>query len=228
MALAFPKQKRQFPWILVGSLLLVFGVIGTAGWYGYKWYAYGEALPIDIPVLAASSEPKPDDSEVGAMQVMSHSVAAGEPRYLKIPGLGIEKARVFSADVDSTGFVKSPINKHDVSWFNKSALPGADGVSLLSGYGANDAEDSIFSKLGSIAPGSIIEIELGNGDVVKYKVIDVLNLSLEDMQDSGVDRLTESAQAGKNGLNLTTRDGVWVPRYEQYSNRIIVRAVVVE
>ena len=228
MALAFPKQKRQFPWTLIGSLLLVFGVIGTAGWHGYKWYAYGEALPIDIPVLAASSEPKPDDSEIGAMQVLSHTVAAGEPRFLKISGLGIEKARIFSADLDSTGFVKSPINKHDVSWFNKSTLPGAGGVSLLSGHGDTDAEDSIFSKLASVAPGSIIDVELGNGDIVKYQVKDILNLSLEEMQDSGVDKLTEAAEAGKNGLNLTTRDGVWVPRYEQYSSRIIVRSVMVE
>lgn len=227
MALAVPKQKRQFPWILVLVLLSFLGLVGTASWYGYRWYAYGESLPVDIPALASSSSPKPDGTEIGAMQIASHSVAPSEPRYLKISKLGIEKARVFSADLDSTGFVKSPLNKQDVSWFNESAAPGVGGVTLFSGHGAKDAEGSIFSKLDSISTDAVIEIELGSGDVVRYQVKEILNPTLEELQENQ-SLLTDSAVPGKDGLNLTTRDGVWVPRLDQYSHRIIVRAVLAE
>ena len=76
--------------------------------------------------------------------------------------------------------------------------------------------------------GDSIEIERGDGKIYRYEVRENQSMPLDEVNSSGMKMMMQSAETGKEALNLITCDGVWVPRLEQFDRRIMLRAVLVE
>ena len=211
-------------WIILSVLLLILLV---SCWYTYRWYMHGDDLPIDLPVFVMA-DPTVDESEVTGTLVDEHVVPALQPRYISIPSIGVERTRTFAMGVDANNLLASPANISDAAWYDQSNTPGSGGVVLMNAHNGGITRNGVFSKLGTLKAGEIIEIERGDGEKFRYEVRENQSMHLDDVNPKGMRLMLQSAETGREALNLITCDGKWVPRLGQFDRRIMLRAVLVE
>lgn len=220
------QQKEFHPGRWIASLI-VLALLAAAAWFGYRYYTTGEQPP--LPIAFATANPEVDESTVTIDQKDEHNVAAEQPRYISIQSLGIEKARVLGMGIKSNGELDTPRNIHDAGWYEKSATPGSGSSALLlDGHNGGPTKGGIFEKLPSIKLGDRIVIERGDGQKFTYEVKENKTVSLKELNDGGMRRMSESASDIKEGLNLISCTGNWVPAQQTYDQRVTVRAVAVE
>lgn len=216
-------------WHIVRTLLwgLVVLLIGLSLWFGYRYFTKGD-LPPGVSVSALQADPSVDETDVTAKQISEYRVAADEPRYISIPALSVTNTRILSVGVDSNNQLQSPANINDTAWYNKSGKPGQGyGAVLIDGHNGGVTKDGIFAKLKDLKTGDEIIIERGDGKSFTYKVVENQSMAIEDVNKTGMKMMGQSAEQGKEGLNLITCDGKWVPRIKQFDRRIMLRAVAV-
>ncbi len=219
------QHKRDFHILRWVTVVLVFAMGALLLYFGYRWYMTGEQPPIALPAIA-SADPGVDETPVTDKQIAAHKVGTYEPRYLSIPKLGITKTRIMQVGITSNGLLDVPDNINDVAWYTKSMTPGTGtGAVLIDGHNGGISRDGVFARLKSLVKGDEIVIERGDGKLYTYQVYDNISTTLEEVNKSGMRRMMYSADSSKEGLNLITCDGNWVPRYKQFDRRILLRAV---
>lgn len=195
--------------------------------YGLRWYNTGEIGPFPLPVAAVGLSV--DETDITAAQRAKFSPEAAEPRYLSIPVIGLEQARILGVDVDKNRMLKLPGNINDVGWYSKSAQPGSGtGAVLLNGRSAGPTRPGAFAKAESLQQGDVISLERGDGEVLNYEVYDVRMMSVEQASKSGMKEMMLSAEPATEGLSLVVTAGNWVPKLQEYDRRIMVRALAID
>ncbi|CAN5421011.1 hypothetical protein BH10PAT4_BH10PAT4_0390 [soil metagenome] len=213
-------ERHAGRWV---ALIVFVCILALAGWVAYKWYTSGD-LPVAIPVASANSGV--DEVDVSYDDVNTYTVPDQHPRYISIPSLNLGKTRVYSVGLDVSNLVEASANVHDTSWYDKSATPGDGGVVVMNGHNKGINKNGAFYNLSRLSSGDSITIERGDGEVFTYKVAETQTLTLDDLNNDGLARIGKSAVVGKEGLNLITFDGKWVPRLGTFDQRTIVRAVI--
>lgn len=219
-------RKREFPFKVTIFLFFVCLTIATVGWYYYRWYTTGETPPV---VQAKGGDPRIAEKPVTKQEIADHTVPATNPRYISIPSLDISNTRVFSVGVTRNGQLDVPKNIDDAAWYDKSATPGTGyGAVLLDGHNGGISRNGVFAKLSTLQQGDLIKIERGDGDIFTYEVAESQSMSLDEVNKTGMQMMMKSADEDKEGLNIITCDGKWVPRLQQFDRRIMLRAVRVD
>lgn len=222
------KHKRQlhiFAWVF---WILVIGTLIAAAWFAYRYFDTGE-LPSFVTAKALQADPNVDETVVTKKQVNEHTVPKDQPRYISIPALRIDKTRVFAVGTTKNNQLEAPKNIADAAWYRKSALPGASyGAVLINAHNGGATRDGVFAKLGTLGVNAQIMVERGDGKVFTYKVVENKSMPLEEVNKTGMKMMMQSADETKEGLNLITCDGKWVPKYQQFDRRIMLRAVRVQ
>jgi sortase (surface protein transpeptidase) len=216
----FKPERHPGRWILLIILILL---LAAAAWYGYKWYTTGE-LPISIAVAKANSSV--DESDVSYDDIKNYTVDDQHPRYISIPSLQTEKARIYAVGLDANNMIKAPANIHDVSWYDKSGTPGEGGVILMNGHNEGINKNGAFHGLDKLVKGDKITLERGDGEVIDYLVVENNTLTLDEISGDGIAILGKSVNPGTEGLNIITFDGKWVPRLGTFDHRTIIRAII--
>lgn len=205
-------------------LVVMVALVATVGWYGYRYYTTGEQLP--VPVSFTAVNPELDESTVTDAKKDAHTVAPQLPRYLSIPSLGIEKARVLGVGVKDNGELDTPRNIHDVGWYEKSATPGSGSSALLlDGHNGGPTKGGVFERLPELKKGDTITLERGDGQRFTYEVKENITMDVNELNSGGMKRMSESASDTAEGLNLISCTGNWVPAQQTYDKRVTVRAV---
>jgi LPXTG-site transpeptidase (sortase) family protein len=166
-----------------------------------------------------------DETTPSDDQVAEYQVAPSKPRYLSIPSLGIKNARVREVGVQSDGRLGTPVNIFDTAWYNKSSLPGGGGAVLIDGHNGGPTLDGVFKHLDSLAEGSTITLERGDGALFNYRVVEKKVMNVAET-DAYMAAMLTSAEAGKEGLNLITCTGNWIRSDQTYDKRVTIRAVL--
>ena len=218
------RPGRWWQWVISGILILLLVV---SSWYAYRWYMYGDDLPVNLPVFV-TADPNVDESEVTKKQVDEHTVSSLQPRYVSIPTIGVSQTRTFAMGVTASNILASPVNISDAAWYDKSDTPGSGGVILINAHNGGIRRDGVFSKLGTLEVGDIIEVERGDGEKFRYEVRENQSMHLDEVNNGGMRMMMTSAEEGKEALNLITCDGKWVPRLGQFDRRIMLSAVLVD
>lgn len=223
------KYKRRVVSVH-GILIVAFLALGVLSlYYGYRWYTTGEQPPIPIPVSVAAAYPSVSTQEVTADQKTNYSVPALHPKFLSVPALGIDRARIFPAGTTETGELDTPDNIYDVAWFTRSVSPGqGSGAVLLDGHNGGFAKDGVFAKLDTLPNGSQMTIERGDGKQFTYEVVENRNMPLNEVNKTGMKEMMYSAQPDKEGLNIITCAGRYIPKDKLFDHRIMLRAVRVK
>lgn len=210
-----PKPKRQ---ILKHKkkilLLLVIGVLAFVAVLGYLLTTKEE--PVKSEAIITYSTDKPDESKANADNYAWNG-APDEPKKIRISNLSID-AFVQKAGVDQDKRIAVPTNVHLASWFADSQKPGQNGLSIIAGHVSGPTVDGVFKKLGSLEKGSKFEIELGNGDIKKYKVI--AKKQLKEAESASF--LFSQDPKVKSQVNLITCGGNFNKEIDQYEDRIIL------
>ncbi len=210
-----------------GALLLCIGLVAVIGWFAYRYYTTGQQPP--IPIALATPNQNVDESEVSLRDTQNHSVEPTQPRYISIPSLSINKARVMQVGVAPTGELDTPPNIHDVGWYKESATPGSmAGALLLDGHNGGPTKGGVFERLGDLSEGDIISIERGDGEVFLYEVVENEVLTLDDLNNGGMKRMSESVDDTDEGLNIISCTGNWIPAQNTFDQRVTIRAVATQ
>lgn len=221
-------HKRDFHIVKLLFWLCFLGALIASLWFAYGYFTKGD-LPPFVAVKALQADPRVDETPISEEQVSQHVVPKDNPRYISIPSLGVEDARVMSVGVTANNLLDAPKNISDVAWYDKSAKPGAGySAVLINGHNGGITRNGVFANLGSLEMGTEIIIERGDGEEFTYQVVENKSMSLKEVNSTGMKMMMESADETKEGLNLITCDGKWVPQYQQFDRRIMLRAVRVD
>ena len=221
-----PQKESSLLTTILWLVALAFIVL--CGWFGYRYYALGEQPPVPIP-MAAVAQPDVIEEQVPDDEKSQHLVSASYPRFLSIESLAIDRSRIFPVGVvEQTGELDTPPNIHDTGWFEESALPGDGlGAMLMDGHNGGPTQDGVFKQLPDLQIGAEIVIERGDGQKFTYRTESVEVVSLEELNDGGMNELANSINADAQGLNIISCTGNWVPAMQTYDKRVVVRAALV-
>ena len=194
--------------VVVGALLLLAGAFWPAPNQVSSSPAAVAAVADPAPaprVTAASSTPRPGTAPVG----------------LRIPALGVD-VPVLPVGVDrDSGGMAIPEDVATVGWYRYGSGPGAAaGSAVLSGH-VDDREQGYgaFHKLGDLAPGDPVTVDLADGGVVAYRVEAVSRFPKTDLPVGEV-----FARDGAPRLTLVTCGGQFDYGAHGYTENVVVVA----
>ncbi len=222
------SRKRK-----IFTIILVISWLSFAGFSAY--YIYTHFIDVKPEVITRVDpngvEIKVDERPVTVQAKQEWTVPASHPRYISIPKLGIENARIVQLGIiKKTGQLDAPVSIHDAGWYNGSALPGKGGAMLMDGHNGGPNFGGIFEKLRDLKNGDEIIIERGDGKKLTYVVKDNRDMNVKDINDPankwGMATMTNSIEAGKEGLNIITCVGQWDERSQTFNERTMLRAVI--
>lgn len=217
------KLRAQLPKILICLAALV--LLAGAGVAYYQWCSNKTVrLQASKQQYAANhgqatgSNPSTVGPSWDALE--SYQVPADQPRYLRIPSIGVT-ARVYPVGLTSTGAIGSPTNVYDTAWYTGSAKPGQKGATFIDGHVSSWTTKGVFYNLKNLRPGDHLQITLGNGDNINYKVV-----SKKYYPSGKVDMKQVLAPIDplKSGLNLMTCAGQVEPGTSQFDQRVAIFA----
>lgn len=145
-----------------------------------------------------------------------------DPRYIRIPALGVI-SRVKALGVDaSTGTIDAPHNIHDTGWYSESVKPGSGpGTSLLMGHVSGWTAPGVFKKIDTLQEGEMILVENGVGRTFTYRVYKTEKMHVDTIDMNNV---LATEKAGEHDIKLMTCSGNFNSETEQYDSRTIVSA----
>ena len=141
------------------------------------------------------------------------------PSRLIIPSIGVD-AHIQSVGLfwNGDGTMSIPTNFTDVGWYNGGPLPGEPGSAVIDGHlDGKDVKEAVFYNLGKLTPGDLVEVENGNGTMLKFTVVAVKTY---DYNATTTDIF--SSDTGTSRLNLITCAGSWDKAQGLYNKRVVV------
>lgn len=236
------NQKMKLPLmrkIHLHPMYVVLGIIVTvlvvffarvAIWeHGYLTAMEGSERDVvsNSDIQVNESTENVDDTEPTEQQIVEWIVAPDKPRYFTIPYLGIYNARIVELGLKGQGEMATPYNIYDVGWYNGSGsvLPGQRGVSVLNAHGGNLGY-GIFRNLPKLPVGETIKIEMGDGRVFTYKVVESVTKELGDDANNYMRTAFTPLNSTGNTITLITCTGDWWQSSQTYSQRLFVRALM--
>lgn len=164
------------------------------------------------------TESMPSTSKPTNNSLASYTVAPDMPRYLSIPDLDV-RARVRHVGTNDKGQVAAPSNVHDTAWYNNSAKPGTPGAALIDGHVSSWTTKGVFYGLKQLSPGAIVEVERGDGQKLRYRVVKSQIYSADQVDMATALR---PVTTGKEGLNLITCTGKVKKGTSEFEQRLVV------
>ncbi|MCS7255675.1 MAG: class F sortase [Thermomicrobium sp.] len=142
---------------------------------------------------------------------------------LRIPAIGVD-APVVRKGLDASRRMEAPDRPDEVAWYDFSALPGEGSNVVLAGHvdfvGVGPA---VFWDLWRVRVGDIVELQLADGRVVRYRVS---GLETVEEATAPVERIVGPTPMER--LTLITCAGNYNPATGRYDQRLIVVAVPLE
>ena len=221
-------------YIICGVLVLFLAIFfGRVALWENSYFDRMEGSDRDTPAANGTSGViydggnEVDETEPTETEIANYVVAPNMPRYFSIPSLGIINARVAEVGLRPDGAVDTPNNAYMIGWYNGSVLPGEKGTALLDAHGG-DLGNGIFRTLPRIQIGAEINIEMGDGRLFTYKVVDTATRPLDGANnaDAYMPIALTSPQAGAASLTLITCTGEWSQVRQTYLDRFFARAVL--
>lgn len=221
-----PVWKKHLPKFIWGAVILVLAscLLRVSVWehFYYKEKEGSERAVATTGTVTQSVEV--DETELTEQEVVEYTVAADKPRYLTIPKLGINNARILEVGLSSSGQMLTPYNIFDVGWYNGSAKPGTRGTSIIDGHNGGPHVHGVFKNLPNLAYGDRITIEMGDGTTYTYQVIDNITVPLAEA-DAKMLYAAQSPVQRKESITLITCTGEWSQVQQTYLSRQFARAV---
>lgn len=128
---------------------------------------------------------------------------------------------VVPVGVQDDGSLEVPA-AHEVGWYRFGPNAGEPGSTVLAAHISYDGVDGVFRRLSSVSLGAVAQIEMADGAVVEYRVVDVVEYGKAELP---VDDLF--SESGDDRLVLITCGGTFNPHLRSYDSNVVVHAVPV-
>lgn len=221
-----PSARRpRFRLVKISVTLFVF-LLGGGSFMGFtRWY--GRANPDNEPiVLAKNTDEAAHSTELSENTVPpevidGYEVDADLPRVITISKIQVS-ARIKRIVAQSSGELSAPRNIYDAGWYDGSVKPGEKGTALLVGHVFGASQPGIFYRLNNLTQNDIIEIEMGDGRKLTFKVVSIEYVSHENVD---LEKALASSDPSRPTLNLLTYSGRYDVRTNSYEKRIFIHAI---
>jgi LPXTG-site transpeptidase (sortase) family protein len=214
------SKKRAVTFIVALFLVAAFIISGYfLASYFLTDYQTSKQFQQTISDEGISIEPIPEKERD------SYTVPADYPRYIYIPSINVNKARIIAVGVKKPNVsgqqqMDVPKNINDAGWYNcqinpvvekrcsQPTLPGSgdtDTAAIMAGHTCfSNTRSCVFDNISKLKAGEIITIELGDGSKINYAVkrVDILKLADVDMA-----KAMRPIEPDKEGLTLITCTG---------------------
>lgn len=177
------------------------------------------------PADAATSRAAPSSTKPSAKAVASYVVPPGSPKYLTIPAIGLEQARVIKLGLTKSGAIAVPGNLYDTGWYGASAEPGQPGTMFVYGHVSSWTADGVFYNLKKLKPGDAIIITRGDDKKFTYQVV---TSKIYPADNVNMNQVLAPVDPAKPGLNLMTCTGQVIKGTSEFNERLVVFASLVE
>lgn len=228
------KIHVRVGYLVLATLLILIGAFFTkvALWeHNYLLAKEGSERMAPIsngtPLYETTEGEEVDEEEPSESEIQAYTVAPDKPRYLNIPSLRIHNTRIREIGVNNRGELATPASIFDIGWYTGSALPGERGTSVMDAHGGTQGV-GIFKDLPRLKVGDIITIEMGDGRMFDYRVVDVVTKGIGDDANNYMSTAFSTPDGSNSSLTLITCTGDWSDRLRTYSQRLFVRAVLVQ
>ena len=121
--------------------------------------------------------------------------------------------------VTSKGAIQAPTNIFDSGWYTGSAKPGTAGAGLIDAHASGATRQGLFAYLDTLKDGDKLSVEVGNGESLNYAVV---HKETVDLKTIDVGALLKPYQGVKEGINLITCAGTWLPDEATYDKRVLI------
>lgn len=157
------------------------------------------------------------DSPSEEIPTLEYTTDAEDPRSIIIPSIGVN-GFVQKVGIDQNNEIAVPNNIHFAGWYTNSVKPGEKGLSIIDGHVDGPTSQGIFGNLNSLEKDQIFEIEYGDGSKISFKVVDKIQVKVEDAYNVLFSKKSEITSQ----LNLITCGGNFNLDTGRYDDRIIV------
>jgi LPXTG-site transpeptidase (sortase) family protein len=201
------KKQR----LLVG-LVSLFGIGGL-----FVALSVPRPAPQSVPEVITYStdqpieEPPPKDYK--------WSGGESDPKRIILPTVSVD-GFVQRVGVDQNKEVAVPDNIHMAGWFINTAQPGQKGLSVIDGHVDGREQGGIFRRLKELRKDDEFQIELGSGDIKRFKVMQITEVNAKEAASI----LFSQSPKVTSQLNLITCGGTYDKASQRYDKRVIVSA----
>lgn len=226
--LSWIKQQTRGQMVMMSAAVFIFLFGLTASIMGFRANSQVEAQAKKLATTQVNAEDagdRPDETEPDAGAIANYRVDPSLPRRITIPKLGID-ARIRPLGTKSNNELKAPANIYDAGWYDRSARLGEkSGATLIDGHVHGLTKPGIFYGLKKINTGELIEVERGDGEVFRYKVVRTQTYNRHNVDMTAA---ISSVDPARPGLNLITCTGSLEKDANTYSDRLLVQAVLID
>lgn len=226
MSLKINNWKKICYWVFWGIIIAVALIffIRVAVWEGF-YYAEKEGSERSVSATAAPVRAELDETEPTEEEIIEYNVPAGNPRYLTIPDISVNNARILALSTKESGELEAPNNIFDAGWYVDSARPGEGGVILIDGHNGGPSRYGIFKRLPELTIGSKIVIEVGQtGEKYTYIVQENTTVPLSEANSymsTAMKKINNTET-----LSIITCTGEWSDQQQTYLSRQFLRATL--
>lgn len=222
------KQQTRGQMVMMSAAIFIFLFGLSASIMGFRANLHVQAEAKKLTATNANSEDAgdtPDETEPESNAVANYRVDPSLPRRISIPKIGVD-ARIRPLGTKSNNELKAPANIYDAGWYERSARLGEKtGATLIDGHVHGLTKPGVFYGLKKIGIGELIEVERGDGEVFRYKVVRTQTYNRHNVDMAAA---IASVDPARPGLNLITCTGSLEKGVNTYSDRLLVQAVLVD
>lgn len=202
--------RNWLPWGLIGLGIALGGLAVVMSHKTPKPQSSPPQSQTDQPAVA-SAKPK-------AQEVATYTVALDVPKFIAIPKINLDKARVRGLGIGKKNQVAVPDNIYDAGWYNASAKPGQAGAMFIYGHISNWDAHGLFYDLKKLKQGDTITITRGDDKTFTYRVVAAEQYLADAVP---MDKVLAPIDT-RPGLNLMTCAGSLVKGTNEFSERLVV------
>jgi sortase A len=217
-------KKRKTPVLMTAMAMLVFVAGIGVSVQGFLTNKHVEAQVAGSATSEQSETEQdvPAEDKQSTATVSSYRVAPDLPRVVRIPKLNVE-ARIVRLGMKTSGKLGAPSNIYDVGWYEGSSRPNENGAMLLAGHVHGPTKPGIFYKLHTLQKGDTFEVERGDGQTFKYRVVESQSYNRDKVDMA---KAMTPIIAGERGLNIITCSGDLDDSGNHYEERLVVFATL--
>ncbi len=149
----------------------------------------------------------------------------GYPKKIIIDSIGVS-ADVVSLGVDKDGYLETPKNWNEVSWYSKGAKPSEKGNFLVNAhYDDSSGNPAVFYRLKNINVGDKVSVLDSYDRTFNYKVTNVYYVDIADPERT---KVFEPYKEDASVMTMITCGGVWSQKDGTYNKRLVVNAELIQ
>ena len=246
----FPSPSRRLLTVLIVAALLVGGGLALAGFATRGGGddvvldvegATASVAPSTVPPRttepeAPALEPPDGGEEAPDDEALSPLAALVGERFSAIPEARAPRPRPVGIQIDTIDVARYPVraiglepdgqmeipDETEIGWYQYGATAGQPGATVLAAHVSWNRTAGPFARLGTVEPGSQIEVALDDGSLRRYEVVERAVYGKLELPRERLWRNT-----GPEELVLITCGGDYNPEIRRYRENIVVYAVPV-